>query len=122
MLEAAQHELEAVRSETLGLVVDQFYRVETFHHHTQLYQAKLMPLARESVNTQRIDYQSDKASFLEILTAQETAQDVESMYWDHLMHYQTALAELEALIGTDLVPEQTDSDPEHHDHEESNKP
>ena len=46
LLESAQHELEAVRSETLGLVVDQFTKVRTFHHHTVLYQSKLLPLAR----------------------------------------------------------------------------
>lgn len=102
LVEAARHELEAVRSETLGLVVDQFHRVETFHHHTELYRAKLLPLARESVNAQRTGYESDKISFLEILTAEETARDVESMYWDHLTHYKTALADLEDLIGVDL--------------------
>ncbi|HEX4121743.1 MAG TPA: TolC family protein [Verrucomicrobiae bacterium] len=117
LLEAAQQELEAVRSETLGMVVDQFYRVETFHHHTELYLAKLLPLAHESVNAQRVDYQSDTGGFLEILTAQETAQDVESMYWDHLMHYKTALAELESLIGTDLPPQPANSVSSHHAHE-----
>lgn len=121
LVEAAQHELEATRSETLGLVVDQFHEVETFHHHTELYQAKLLPLARETVNAQRAGYESDKAGFLEILTAQQTAQDVESMYWDHLMHYQIALANLEALIGVDLVTT-TNSVPEHHHHEEGNTP
>ncbi|HEY3913881.1 MAG TPA: TolC family protein [Verrucomicrobiae bacterium] len=113
LVEAARHELEAVRSETLGLVVDQFHRVETFHHHTELYQAKLLPLARETANAQRVGYESDKTSFLEILTAQQTEQDVESMYWDHLMHYQTAVADLEALIGVDLMAT-TNSVSEHH--------
>lgn len=120
LLEAARHEMEAARSETLGMVVDQFRRVETLHHHTELYQAKLLPLAREAVNAQRASYESDKASFLEILTAQQTARDVESMYWDHLMHYQTALADLEALIGVDLVPA-TNSVPALHHHEGGDK-
>ena len=26
------------------------------------------------------------------------------MYWDHLAHYQTALADLEALLGVDIGP------------------
>ncbi len=97
-------------------MVDQFHRVETFHHHTELYQAKLLPLARETANAQRVGYESDKTGFLEILTAQQTEQEVESMYWDHLMHYQTALADLEALIGVDLIAS-TNSVSEHH-HEE----
>ncbi len=120
LLEATQHELEAVRNQTLGLVVDQFHRVETFHHHTELYQAKLLTLARENVNAQRAGYESGNASFLEILMAQKTAQDVESMYWDHLMHYQTALAELEALIGVDLPRNQTNPNLQQHHHEKGN--
>ncbi len=114
MLESARRELEAVRSETLGRVVDQFHKVETFHHHTELYQAKLLPLAQESVNAQRTGYDSDKTGFLEVLTAQQTARDVESMYWDHLMHYRTALAELESLIGINPTASQTNSIPVHH--------
>lgn len=117
MVEAARQELETARSEALGLVVNQFHSVETFHHHTELYQAKLLPLSRESVNTRRAGYESDKTTFLEILTAQQTAQDVESMYWDHLAHYQIALAELEALIGVDLQADETNSTPAIHSHE-----
>lgn len=114
MLESARRELDAVRNETLGMVVDQFHKVETFHHHTELYQAKLLPLSHESVNAQRAGYESDKASFLEILTAQQTARDIETMYWDHLMHYHVALAELESLIGVDPTANRTNSTHEHH--------
>jgi outer membrane protein TolC len=121
LFEAAQHEMEAVRNETLGLVVDQYRQLETFHHHTELYQAKLLPLAREMANAQRAGYESGDAGFLEILTAQQTVEDVESGYWDHLMHYQMALADLEALIGVDLVAA-TNSIPEHHHQEGSVKP
>lgn len=114
MLESARHEFEAARSETLGLVEDQFHRVETFHHHTELYRDKLLPLARESVQAQRAGYESNKGGFLEILAAQQMAQDAESMYWDHLAHYQTAVAELETLIGVDLTNNSTDG--HHHEH------
>lgn len=120
LLQAAQHELEAARSETLGAVVDQYRLLETYHHHTELYQAKLLPLARETASAQRSGYESGNAGFLEILTAQQTVQEVESAYWDHLMHYQIALADLEALIGVDLIAT-TNSAPEHH-HEGGEKP
>jgi outer membrane protein TolC len=102
ILESAQHELVSVRIETLGLVRDQLKKVETFHHHTELFQSKLLPLAEQTVIAKRLGYETDKASFLELLSAQQTVQEVESMYWDHLSHYQIALAELEALVGTQL--------------------
>jgi len=113
LLQAAQHELEATRTETLGAVVDQYRQLETYHHHTELYQAKLLPLARETASAQRAGYESGNAGFLENLTAQQTVQDVESAYWDHLMHYQIALADLEALIGVDLIVT-TNAMPAHH--------
>jgi outer membrane protein, heavy metal efflux system len=121
LLEAAQSEAEAARTETLGMVVDQYRELETYHHHTELYQAKLLPLARETASAQRAGYESGNAGFLEILTAQQTERDVESIYWDQLMHYQTALANLEALIGVDLIAT-TNSIPEHHHQEGSVKP
>ncbi len=81
----------------------------------------MLPLALETVNAQRSGYESDRAGFLEILTAQQTAHDVESLYWDHLMHYEEALAELEALIGVDLAAT-TNSIPEHHHQHGGNPP
>jgi len=116
LVQAAHHELDAARSEALGLVVDQFHRVETFHHHTELYQAKLLPLARQTVAARRSAYEADKASFLEVLTAEQTARDAESMYWDHLMHYNEALAELEGIIGVDLAAPAHSTSDHHHQH------
>lgn len=100
MLESAQHELEAARIETLGLVRDQFRKIETFHHHTELSRTKLLPLAEQRVTATRLGYEADKAGFLDLLMAQQGVQEIESMYWEHLTDYQMALAELEALVGT----------------------
>ncbi|HZQ48215.1 MAG TPA: TolC family protein [Verrucomicrobiae bacterium] len=104
LLESARLELEAVRVDTLGQVRDQLKKVETFHHHTELFQSKLLPLAEQTVTAKRLGYETDKSSFLELLTAQQTVQETESMFWDHLSHYQIALAELEALVGASLAP------------------
>jgi cobalt-zinc-cadmium efflux system outer membrane protein len=104
LLESAQHELEAARLETLALVRDQLKKVETFHHHTELSQSKLLPLAEQRVTATRLGYETDKSGFLDLLTAQQTVQEIESMYWEHLTDYQMALSELEALVGTHLDP------------------
>jgi outer membrane protein TolC len=104
LLESARHELEAVRVETLGIVKDQYKKAETFHHHAELFKTKLLPLAEETVTSKRLSYETDKASFLELLTAQQTVQELESIYWNHLTDYQIALAELEAVIGTTFDP------------------
>jgi outer membrane protein TolC len=76
--------------------------VETFHHHYELFRDRLLPLAQQTVTSKRTSYETEKATFLELLTAQRTVQDAESMYWNHLTDYQLALAELEALVGVEF--------------------
>lgn len=115
MLESAEHELSAARENALSLVQNQFIEVETFHHHTELYKNKLLPLAEQTANAKLSGYQTDKENFLDLLTAQQTVREVEAMYWDHLMHYQIALAELESLVGTSVDAATTSSAEHHHD-------
>ncbi|MEO7300597.1 MAG: TolC family protein [Verrucomicrobiota bacterium] len=99
MQESSEHDLASAQNETLGMVREQLKKVETFHHHSELFGSKLIPLARETLNSKRLNYETDKANFLDLLTAQRTLQEVESMYWNHLTDYQIAVAELEALVG-----------------------
>ncbi len=115
LLESAEQESAAARENTLSLVQNQFVEVETFHHHTELYQSRLLPLAQQTVDAKLAGYRTDKDNLLDLLTAQQTAREVEAMYWDHLMHYQIALAELEALVGANLDAATTTAPEHHHD-------
>ena len=99
---SAEHELDGVRKDTLGLVREQMKKVETFHHHTELFRDKIVPLARQNVSATRSAYETDKTGFLNLIDAQRTFYEVESMYWHHLTTYLSALAELEAAVGADL--------------------
>jgi len=97
--ESAQHELEATRTETLGLVRDQLKKIETAAHHYELYSDKILPLARQAVQSNRVAYETSSANFLELITAQRVLQDVESTHVNHLADYQVAVAELDAIVG-----------------------
>ena len=97
--ESAQHELEATRTETLGLVRDQLTKIETAAHHYELYSDKILPLARQAVQSNRVAYETSSANFLELITAQRVLQDVESAHVNHLADYQVAVAELDAIVG-----------------------
>ena len=99
---SAEHELEGAQKDTLGLLREQMKKVETFHHHTELFRDKIVPLARQNVSATRSAYETDKTGFLNLIDAQRTFYEVESMYWHHLTTYLSALAELEALVGADL--------------------
>ncbi len=101
-VEMATQELENARAETLGLVRDALKKVETFHHHVDLFRDQLLPLARQTVEASRAGYETDKASFLELIATQRTLRDSEATYHRHLADYRTALAELETAVGADL--------------------
>jgi cobalt-zinc-cadmium efflux system outer membrane protein len=98
-LERAQREYEAARTEVLGLVRDQLKKIDTSAQNYRLFADKLVPLALQALQSTRASYESDKTSFLELLTTQRTAQDVESSELQHLIDHEVAIAELDAIIG-----------------------
>lgn len=101
-VEMATAELENARKETLGLVRDALEKVETFQHHVELFRDQLLPLASQSVEASRSGYETDKTTFLEMITAQRTLRDTDAAYYQYLADYRIALAELEAIVGVDL--------------------
>ncbi|HMC28609.1 MAG TPA: TolC family protein [Verrucomicrobiae bacterium] len=102
--ESAHYELAAIESELFGTVRVQVRKIETLHHHLEIYRSRILPLARQTVDSARISYESDKSSFLDLITAQRGLQEAESMYWHHATEYEKALAELDALIGNSPFP------------------
>ncbi|MEP7016276.1 MAG: TolC family protein [Verrucomicrobiota bacterium] len=98
-LEAGQHEYEAVQTEVLGLVRDQLKKIETAAHNYELFRGNIAPLARQAVEATRSSYESDKTSFLELVTTRRTFQDADSAQLQHLIEHEVAVAELDAIIG-----------------------
>jgi outer membrane protein TolC len=101
-LAAAEQGSEREQKEALRLLRDQLAKVETFHHHVELFRDKLVPQAQQAFDATRLSYESGKATFLDWISAQRNVRDVEAMGREHLAHYQMAVAELEAVIGADV--------------------
>ena len=101
MKAAAEYELEAARAETLGLVRDALTKLETYHHHVELFRDRILVLAQQSATAARVSYETDKAPFLNLIDAQRTQQESEGMYREHIADYLNALAELESIVGAD---------------------
>ncbi len=99
---AAEQALEREQKEALRLLRDQLAKIETFHHHVELFQDKLVPQAEQAFEATRLSYESGKATFLDWITAQRNLRDIEAMGREHLAHYLAAVAELEAVIGAEL--------------------
>ncbi|PYJ14602.1 MAG: hypothetical protein DME96_15430, partial [Verrucomicrobia bacterium] len=86
----------------LRLLRDQLEKIETFHHHVELFRDKLVPQAQQAFEATRLSYESGKATFLDWISAQRNLRDIEATAREHLSDYQVAVAELEAIIGAQL--------------------
>ena len=76
--------------------------VETMHHHLGLYETALLPTAGQTVSSNQAGYETGKTSFLNVLSSQRSLYDLQTMYQQDLTDYRIALAELEALVGSNL--------------------
>src|SRR5436309_935521 len=99
---AAEQSLDREQKEALRLLRDQLTKIETFHHHVELFRDKLVPQGQQAFEATRLSYESGKATFLDWISAQRNLRDIEAMGREHLAHYQTAVAELEAVIGANI--------------------
>jgi outer membrane protein, heavy metal efflux system len=106
LLEAADQELAATKAETAGMIREQLNKLHTFHHHYELFQAKVLPLSRQTIDAMRLSYQTGKTSFMDVMVTRNNTQDSEVMLIQHQTDYQIALADLEAIIGAPLPKEQ----------------
>ncbi|MBV8224789.1 MAG: TolC family protein [Verrucomicrobia bacterium] len=100
-LNAAVSDLLSAQTAALGLLRDQLEKIETLHHHIELYRYNLLPTARQTVASYEADYQTDKATLLTVLSSQRNLRELEVMYYQDLSDYRVALAELESLVGLD---------------------
>jgi outer membrane protein, heavy metal efflux system len=101
-LAAAEKESERVNAESLGALRGALQKVHTARHHVELFGDKLVPQARQAFEANQFAYETGKASFLEWITAQRNLRDLEAMGQQHGADYYAALAELEAVVGSDL--------------------
>ena len=99
---AAQETLEGAQTQALGMLRDQLEKIHTLQHHIELYRDRLLPSARQTVSSYQADYETDKATLIQVLSSENSLRELETMYNQDLTDYRVALAELESLVGTDL--------------------
>jgi len=103
-LAAAEHGLDRSQKEALRLLRDQLQKIETFHHHVELFRDKIMPQAQQAFEANRLSYESGKVSFLDWITSQRNLRDIEATGRQHLTNYQVAVAELETIVRAQFYP------------------
>ena len=103
-LAAAQAELDRVQKESLGLLRDQLQKIETMHHHAELFQKEILSQAEKAFAASRSAYESGKGEFSDWFTAQRLLRDTQATALKHLTDYQIAIAELEGIVGAEVRP------------------
>jgi cobalt-zinc-cadmium efflux system outer membrane protein len=98
-VESAQFEYDAARMEALGLVRDQIKKIQTAAAQYKLYRDSILPLARQTVDASRAAYETSMGGFLELITARRTMQDAEATSLNYLADYESAVGELDAIVG-----------------------
>jgi len=99
---AAEQGFDREQKEALRLLRDQLEKIDTAHHHVDLFRDKLVPQARQAFEATRLSYESGKATFLDWISAQRNLRDIEATAREHLTDYQMAVAQLESIIGAQL--------------------
>ncbi len=110
-LAAAEADLRREKADALGMLRDQLKRIETAHHHHELYSGKILTEARRSFDAAQLSYSSGKTPFSGWLEAQRTLREVEATAAEMLADYRSARAELAALVGTSTLTSSADKKP-----------
>jgi cobalt-zinc-cadmium efflux system outer membrane protein len=103
-LTAAQAELDRVQKESLGLLRDQLQKIETTHHHAELFQKEILSQAEKAFAASRSAYESGTGDFSDWITAQRLLRDTQATALRHLTDHEIAIAELEGIVGTKVRP------------------
>lgn len=101
-LTAAQAELDRAQKESLGLLRDQLQKIETAHHHAELYQEEILSQADKAFAASQSAYESGKGGFSDWIIAQRLLRDTQATVLNHLTDYEIAIAELEAIVGAEV--------------------
>lgn len=99
----AQHERQAGHDKLATRLDQALQDYTTARRQVESYREKIVPGARRSFELVNRAYQAGEISQIELLEAQQTQAETELEYVDALGALWEALAELEALVGEDLV-------------------
>jgi outer membrane protein, heavy metal efflux system len=103
-LAAAQAELDRVQKESLGLLRDQLQKIETTHHHAELFRKEILTQAEKAFAASQSAYESGKGEFSDWISAQRLLRDTQAMALNHLTDHEIAIAELEGIVGAEIRP------------------
>lgn len=101
-LRADEAAAEALRARARFDVRDAWLRTEAARKSAALLRTELIPKSAQTVEVSRSAYEKDRTSFLDLLDAERSLRDVKLKYIQAVTQYESAAADLERAVGSDL--------------------
>jgi len=101
-LRADEAALDVFRNRVQLEVRDAWLRAEAARKTAALLRSELIPKSGQTVEVSRAAYEKDKASFLDLLDAERSLRDIKLKYIQSVTQYESAAADLERAVGSDL--------------------
>lgn len=100
-LEASHH---AMVNRLFADVAEQYARLERDRAQLALFVTSILPQGRASLESAVAAFQVGRADFLTLLESQTTVFNYETAYFRALSDFATSLAELERIVGREVLP------------------
>lgn len=100
----ATEELNGLKNSISYTINDTLSQLERRRKLVELYQGGIIPQAEQSLESAVISYRVNKVDFLTLLDGRLNLFNYERELYESQAEYMMKLAQLEATVGTDLVP------------------
>ena len=101
-LEEAKALYQTMKNNVLFEMQDALVRVESSQRLAKLYTTGVLPQAQQALEASQIGYQTGKVDFLSLLDAVRTFKDFQLEYYESVVKFEVAFAELEKAVGMPL--------------------
>lgn len=101
-LRLAERQYDLLECQTAGDIVTAYNEVSVSRSNIFIFQEKLLPAAAEAARIARRGYEVGKMDLATAIVAQQQYQQILSNYFDTVVAYQTAWADLEKATGAPL--------------------
>ncbi len=101
--ESAKQSRDAIRTELLFEVKDQFLRARASEELLTLYTRALVPQSSLALESSLAAYQTGTLDFESLISNFTSVLEYETSYYEELAKYQTALVSLEQITGVELA-------------------
>ena len=102
-IEASEDSYENLEKETFSQIAALFVEVTTAQEQIVLYEFSLLPQAEQALKASEVGYLAGKVDFLSLLDSERMILMIKNGYYKILAELGKSLANLERLVGKDLI-------------------